>query len=512
MEKIKDVIGKVKKIPQIIKSNRKAKAALALTCAAAVALAVYRSARPGRAQTTGFESVGTRTVTLHPGTISETVTVTGTVESARTVNVSCDMSGYTVKQISVQVGDEVSEGQAIALLDTADLLESIEKEKEKISSNTSSAQSAYDSALQRQDSARRQLSSAQRRYNTAKAAADKAKSAFDTAVSAVSVQQAVYDNAREEFRRAQNRKNAALARLNKANADRSVSAEDKKRASDSYDEALKKYDEREKAKDSAQRRLESEKEKSSYRNLEAEYNRAQSRLTSAANTLSSRQKTYDSARSACDSARQALENSSTSEELEKLYENYEKCTIKATASGTITRLNVREGDMASGTLAVIQDTENLKISTSFEEYDVQNIEIGMECVITSDANDKTLSGYVSQISPTASADMNSSGTFDAEITIDGTDHGLLIGMNAKAEVIVTRLENVYSVPVDAVGTDENGAKVIYVQSGHTFEPLEVTTGMETDYYIQIISDRLYDGMVVRASANADESEAVVFNE
>lgn len=53
-----------------------------------------------------------------------------------------------------------------------------------------------------------------------------------------------------------------------------------------------------------------------------------------------------------------------------MYDQLYKCTIKATSDGTITQLNVQVGDMVNGTIAVIQDTENLKISTSFEEYDI----------------------------------------------------------------------------------------------------------------------------------------------
>lgn len=136
----------------------------------------------------------------------------------------------------------------------------------------------------------------------------------------------------------------------------------------------------------------------------------------------------------------------------------------------------------------------------------------MECVITSDANDKTLSGYVSQLSPVSGTDMNSDGTFSAEITINGTDHGLLIGMNAKAEVIISQKDNIFVVPIDAVGINENGEKVIYVQNGEDFRPLTVETGMETDYYIQIISDKLQEGMVVRSSADESESTAMTFEQ
>ena len=492
-----------------LKTSKKTRLALAASVVAAAVLAMTVTHTP-KADAADFKAADPRTTTLYLTSLSESVTVTGTVESSSTVNVTADLSGYSIKEISVQVGDKVYEGQTIALLNDEDLQESIAEEKEKISRNTASAQTAYDKSVVRMNSAEDNALAAESEYNRALAASQKADAAFATAVAAVSHRQAEYDRAREKYRRAQNRKNIALARYNRALA---VDDEARQqRAEKEYDSAKTRFDQRSGELDAALERLNTQKGAADYRQLKEAADRAQNRENTARTNLDNREKNYESAVTACENAKQTLDNASTSDELEKLYDQLEKCTIKATSDGTITQLNVQVGDMVNGTIAVIQDTENLKISTSFEEYDIQNIELGMECVITSDANDKTLSGYVSQLSPVSGTDMNSDGTFSAEITINGTDHGLLIGMNAKAEVIISQKENIFVVPIDAVGTNENGEKVIYVQEGDTFRPLTVETGMETDYYIQIISDRLQEGMVVRSSADESESTAMTFEQ
>ena len=492
-----------------LKTSKKTRLALAASVVAVAVLAMTVTHTP-KADAADFKAADPRTTTLYLTSLSESVTVTGTVESSSTVNVTADLSGYSIEEISVQVGDKVYEGQTIALLNDEDLQESIAEEKEKISRNTASAQTAYDKSVVRMNSAEDNALAAESEYNWALAASQKADAAFATAVAAVSHRQAEYDRARKKYRRAQNRKNIALARYNRALAGDDEARQ--QRAEKEYDSAKTRFDQRSGELDAALERLNTQKGAADYRQLKEAADRAQNRENTARTNLDNREKNYESAVTACENAKQTLDNASTSDELEKLYDQLEKCTIKATSDGTITQLNVQVGDMVNGTIAVIQDTENLKISTSFEEYDIQNIELGMECVITSDANDKTLSGYVSQLSPVSGTDMNSDGTFSAEITINGTDHGLLIGMNAKAEVIISQKENIFVVPIDAVGTNENGEKVIYVQEGDTFRPLTVETGMETDYYIQIISDRLQEGMVVRSSADESESTAMTFEQ
>ena len=85
----------------------------------------------------------------------------------------------------------------------------------------------------------------------------------------------------------------------------------------------------------------------------------------------------------------------------------------------------------------------------------------------------------------------------------GKDSGLLIGLSAKVEIILSQVTDVYAVPYDAVGTDENGGSVVYARSGGEteFTAIPVETGMETDYYMEIAGEGLADGMEVKTSAN-----------
>lgn len=191
-------------------------------------------------------------------------------------------------------------------------------------------------------------------------------------------------------------------------------------------------------------------------------------------------------------------------QLEDLYENLNDCTVKATSSGTITSLNATVGSTVNNSvIAVINDIQNLEVSTTVDEYDIQKISKGMKAVVSTDAVDGTFSATVTAVSL---ASTDSSG-FTVKVTLDESTSSLLIGMNVKVTIILSSEENVYTVPIDAVETDESGNSYIYVQQkDNTFEKVSVTKKEENDYYCVIEGSDLSDGLVVRASANESEAQ------
>ena len=93
-----------------------------------------------------------------------------------------------------------------------------------------------------------------------------------------------------------------------------------------------------------------------------------------------------------------------------------------------------------------------------------------------------------------------------KITLDGTDDRLRVGMTAKASVILESVENAYAVAYDCVETDADGnSYVTAVSDDGTETKIDVTLGLESDYYVQIISDELSEGMLVKATASSSSS-------
>lgn len=188
--------------------------------------------------------------------------------------------------------------------------------------------------------------------------------------------------------------------------------------------------------------------------------------------------------------------------LEDLQATLDDCTLTATMDGTITELNATVGSVCSGTVATIQDVADLTVEVTVPANSVGQLTPGMQCKITSDATGSTeTSGTLTRIDPVA----NDKGSFGATVTINNADSGLLIGIPAKVEIIITQKDNIFTVPRDAVGTAEDGSSYVLRRTGGedvnmTFEEVPVTTGDANDYYIEV-NGNLAEGDVIRASAD-----------
>ena len=78
-------------------------------------------------------------------------------------------------------------------------------------------------------------------------------------------------------------------------------------------------------------------------------------------------------------------------------------------------------------------------------------------------------------------------------------------MTARCSIILEEAEDVYAVPYDAIHVNKDGTSVIYAEdTGQGKKPkkkagkreIEVTKGMESDYYVEIRGDGLSEGLRV----------------
>lgn len=116
--------------------------------------------------------------------------------------------------------------------------------------------------------------------------------------------------------------------------------------------------------------------------------------------------------------------------------------------------------------------------------------------------DAVISGTLTRIDPVA----NDAGSFGATVTVNGQDSGLLIGISAKVEIVISEKDDVFTVPRDAVGTNEDGTTYVLRRTGGegtdmTFEEVAVSEGDTNDYYVEITGDDLHEGDIIRATAD-----------
>ena len=542
MSKVKTVLGRV---GGCLGRHKKALIAVVLILAIAVAgLWYFRLRRPTMPVAVQGGSY-VRTVTLQKGTLDDSISASGTVESSDVSNVTTDLK-YTVKTVDVQVGDMVEAGDVICTLDTESLEKSIEKAKETLADSMAQAEKAYQKAQESLAEAQTNTSEAKTEMDEAESAKNDAWSAYDSARSKVSSFQTEADNAAAQEESALSALNDAMAVAAekqtayndaygawKTESDRQLAADYQPAGGDAeklaglqtaMEEAQAQLEAATAAQTSAEAAYKQASEQSQAKQqalneaqntvgltgLQTAYQQAQTAYEQAQTAYEQAVKTQETAQETCDDALESYNKSSESDELTDLQEQLEQCTLTAETSGKVTAVNATVGSMIDGAAATIQNTDSLKVAITIPEYDIESVQVGMTARITSDVTDKEVSGTLSQISPTATGGGSSSSSFAAEVTIDDADSGLLIGTNAKVEIILSTTEDVFTVPLDAIGENEAGESVIYVQTGEedgepVFEEMAVTVGEQNDYYAQISGAELEEGLVVRASADEDEA-------
>lgn len=504
--------------------HKKALIALALVLVLAAAGLTALRVRARAAASAGQTVEYVRTVTLSRGSLDEVISATGTVESADVSTVTTELK-YTVQEVLVAVGDSVQEGDVICTLDTSELESQIEKVKESLADQTAQAQKQYDQAAASRDEAKYALDEAYTSYDRAQSSYNSAKSAYDTVVSQVKEYQTAYDDALAAYQQLLAQSHPGDLAAPAATAAPDTAAESQADASQAPDTAAESQADASQAPDtgsdlasqiaaaeaavkSAETELNTMKAGLEYTAKEQAYTSAQQTLNNATSNYEQAQKTYDNAQATVDELAESLADAGSSDELEELYDQVEACTLRAKTAGKVTALDATVGSQPGATVATIQDTGSLKISISIAEYDIESVSVGLPVRITTDVTDETFTGTLSQISPTASGGGASSSQFAAEVSVDGSPEALRIGTNASVEIILSSTEDVFTVPLDAIGQDENGRDVVYLQTGTdeagdpVFAPVEVTVGETNDYYAEVSGDELTEGAVIRAAADA----------
>lgn len=202
--------------------------------------------------------------------------------------------------------------------------------------------------------------------------------------------------------------------------------------------------------------------------------------------------------------------------IQKMQNTLEDASITAPVSGVVTAVYAKVGEPGNGLLFVVEDTESLKITTRIKEYDIANVQVGMPVTIKSDATgDKEISGTITYIAPAAvksdtgstqTSSNNSNVEFEAEVQVNDKDSGLRIGMNTRLTVLLEEKQDVFGVAYDSVVKKQDGTDVLYAVEPKSTEgkdaftyivtEVPVTTGLETDFYIEVSGSNIQNGMSI----------------
>jgi RND family efflux transporter MFP subunit len=182
-----------------------------------------------------------------------------------------------------------------------------------------------------------------------------------------------------------------------------------------------------------------------------------------------------------------------------LEEKLENAIIKSPIDGVIVTSNTKKGILAtsSNVLFIIDNTDELEIEVNISEFDVNNIKLGQEVLITGDAFEGIeFKGKVTYIAPSAQITRTSAGeetSVKVKINIENPTDKLKPGFTADVTINTGLKENILKLPYEAVFRKKDGDYVIYKVDNDTINEIPVDVGIEGVIYIEIISDKLKEG-------------------
>jgi multidrug efflux pump subunit AcrA (membrane-fusion protein) len=152
------------------------------------------------------------------------------------------------------------------------------------------------------------------------------------------------------------------------------------------------------------------------------------------------------------------------------------------SSGMI-KLKVGYSPWRSQSLIEIPSQSKMKVSGAIDEIEISKIKKGLPAEIRLDAiKDSVYTGRVTEIATLAhKEDQTGKNVFDVEILIDQEDSRLKPGMTAHCEIIVDRLENVLTIPIDAVEL-KDGKSIVHKANGSA---VIIETGLSNDDFVEV---------------------------
>lgn len=215
--------------------------------------------------------------------------------------------------------------------------------------------------------------------------------------------------------------------------------------------------------------------------------------------------------------------------LKEVQKSLSRTSILAPTSGIISKLNVEKGERVVGTIQMtgtemmrIANLNIMEVQAEVSENDILRVQLGNDVNIEVDAYpNKKFKGKVTEISnssTTAGLESSSASLATDKITnyivkiiIDQSSYSDLIvpgkgfpfrpGMSASVEITTNIVKDAICVPIQAVTTREIGKdttnhtnpkaddlkEVVFVPTNDTARMVEVSTGIQDEAYIQVLS-------------------------
>ncbi|MEZ4589551.1 MAG: efflux RND transporter periplasmic adaptor subunit [Chloroflexota bacterium] len=173
--------------------------------------------------------------------------------------------------------------------------------------------------------------------------------------------------------------------------------------------------------------------------------------------------------------------------------------IVAPFAGVVTAVYVTEGEIASGPVLELVDSQSLAVVLSVDEVDIGSFALGQPAIVTLEAwPEREFESEIVAIAPSASDASSALVTYDVHLAYQAEDLPTLIGLTADANLITAQRDGVLLVPNAAITPDRAAGKyyVDVQQADGSFRQVEVSIGLRDGENTQITAG-LAEGDVLR---------------
>lgn len=414
------------------------------------------------------------TAAIERRSLVESVSATGSVTSAGSKTVTALVSGVQTLSVPVQVGDMVTEGDLLCLLDTADLEDSLADSELLLDVTQSRTQldlkAAQRSLTESETSVQVELSRMEEQVESARRAYEEAKESMNKAGSSYGNANHISSDIRKELEEYQAQLAQVHERMNEYSA--AVSGGD---AGPAVWQELEAEAQRLEQL-ITERQIQYSTAQETERGLRSAYDQTITAVNNAYDAykrqLQSQEDAIRNGNSTLQSRQDSLTSSKLSastsglsdqQQIDRYKEQIAACNVTAPVSGIVTAVNLEAGDNYNGgAIVTIEDISSYEVTVEIDEYDISKIKVGQRVVIkTNGTGDLELEGEVLSIAPRATAGSGSV-TYTVKTSIATPCDDLRMDMTAKLSIVISSRENVLTVPYTAVQTADDGSFYVEV--------------------------------------------------
>ncbi|MCR5531050.1 MAG: HlyD family efflux transporter periplasmic adaptor subunit [Lachnospiraceae bacterium] len=188
-------------------------------------------------------------------------------------------------------------------------------------------------------------------------------------------------------------------------------------------------------------------------------------------------------------------------------------TVTADFSGTVNVLEIKKDDeiYTGDTLVQIADFDHMKVTMRIDEYDITDVAVGQECVITVTATEQQINSTIATINFISTATYNVA-YYTATAYVD-VPEGMQIypGMQVTVRIPKEEAKDVVILKTDALTFDRQNNAFVYKQtSDGSFEKVSVEVGVSNGNYCEIRKG-VENGETVYVEGKAEETGNSIFS-